>query len=129
MKKVMKKKRNSADKMRKKNIWDMLKQFVGINEKEKEENNLRRKGTLDNKRGVGTCGRQSGPDDGTCMANIGTVMLYVGNQVTNFMKQKKRSETFVKLMEKKGGKNDDFVNITGYLQSSCSKSRRYVVLM
>ena len=129
MKKVMKKKRNSADKMKKKNIWDMLKQFVGINEKEKEENNLRRKGTLDNKRGVGTCGRQSGPDDGTCMANIGTVMLYVGNQVTNFMKQKKRSETFVKLIEKKGRKNDDFVNITGYLQSSCSKSRRYVVLM
>ena len=129
MKKVMKKKRNSADKMRKKNIWDMLKQFVGINNKEKEENNLRRKGTLDNKRGVGTCGRQSGPDDGTCMVNIGTVMLYVGNQVTNFMKQKKRSETFVKLIEKKGRKNDDFVNITGYLQSSCSKSRRYVVLM
>ena len=109
------------------NIWDMLKQFVGINEKEKEEN--KRKGTLDNKRGVGTCDRQSGPDDDTCMVNIGTVMLYVGNQVTNFMKQKKRSETFVKLIEKKGRKNDDFVNITGYLQSSCSKSRRYVVLM
>ena len=107
----------------------MLMQFVGIDNKEKEQkNNLKRKETF-NKRGVGTCGRQSGPDDGTCMANIGTVMLYVGNQVTNFMKQKKRSETFVKLMEKKGGKNDDFVNITGYLQSSCSKSRRYVVLM
>ena len=129
MKKVMQKKRNSADKMRKKNIWDMLKQFVGINQKEKEENNLRRKGTLDNKRGVGTCVRQSGPDDDTCMANIGTVMLYVGNQVTNFMKQKKRSETFVKLMEKKGGKNNNFVNITGYVQSACSKSRMYVVLM
>ena len=129
MKKAMNKKRNSADKMRKKNIWDKLKQIVGNNNKEKEENNIRRKGTLDNKRGVGTCGRQSGPDDGTCMANIGTVMLYVGNQVTNFIKQKKRSETFVKLMEKKGGKNYNFVNITGYLQSSCSKSRRYVVLM
>ena len=123
MKKVMKKKRNSADKMRNKNIWDMLKQFVG--KKEKEENNLRRKGTLDNKRGVGTCGRQSGPDDGTCMANIGTTMLYVGNQVTNFMKQKKRTESFVKLIERKGRKNFSFVNTTGYLQSACSKSPRY----
>ena len=122
IKKVMKKKRNSADKMRNKNIWDMLKQFVG--KKEKEENNLRRKGTLDNKRGVGTCGRQSGPDDGTCMANIGTTMLYVGNQVTNFMKQKKRTETFVKLMEKKGGKSNNFVNTTGYLESACSKNPR-----
>ena len=101
MKKVVKKERNSADKMRKKNIWDMLMQFVGINDKEKEQNNLKRKGTLDNKRGVGHCGRQSGPDDSTCMANIGNVMLYVGNQVTNFMKQKKRTESFVKLMERR----------------------------
>ena len=121
----MKKKRNSADKMKKKNIWDMLMQFVGINNKEKEQNNLKRKGTFDNKNGVGTCGRQSGPDDGTCMANIGTTMLYVGNQVTNFMKQKKRMDSFVKLMDRKGGKNDNFVNTTGYLESACSKSPRY----
>ena len=125
MKKVMKKERNSADKMRKKNIWDMLMQFVGIDNKEKEQNNLKRKGTLNNKRGVGMCGRQSGPNDGTCMANIGTVMFYVGNQVTNFMKQKKRMDSFVKIMERKGGKNYNFVNTTGYLESACSKSPRY----
>ena len=125
MKKVMKKKINSADRMRKMNIWDMLKQFVGINEKEKEENNLRRKGTLDNKRGVGTCGRQSGPDDGTCMANIGTAMHYVGNQVKNFMKQNKRIESFVKLMERKAEKRNNFMKIKGYLESACSKNPRY----
>ena len=114
-KKIMKKRRNSAANMSKKNIFD--------------KNNLQKKEKNNNNRWVGKCARQSGPDDDPCMENIGIVMLYVGNQVTNFMKQKKRSETFVKLIEKKGRKNDDFVNITGYLQSSCSKSRRYVVLM
>ena len=111
------------------NIWDMLKQFVGINKeginKEKEQNSLKRKGTLNNKRGVGKCGRQSGPDDGTCMANIGTVMLYVGNQVTNFVKQKRRTETFVKLMERKAEKRNNFMKIKGYLESACSKNPRY----
>ena len=90
-----------------------------------DQNKLQKKEKINNNRWVGKCARQSGPDDGTCMDNIGTVMLYVGNQVTNFMKQKKRTESFVKLMERKGGKNYDFVNTTGYLQSACSKSLRY----
>ena len=29
------------------------------------------------------CARQSGPDDSTCMANIGTAMDYEGNQVVS----------------------------------------------
>ena len=112
MKKMVKEKRNPADNTSK-NILDRIMQFFGINKKNK------------NNQGVGKCARQSGPDDGTCMANIGTVMLYVGNQVTNFMKQKKRTESFVKLIERKGRKNFSFVNTTGYLQSACSKSPRY----
>ena len=32
------------------------------------------------------CSRQSGPDDSTCMANIGTAMDYEGNQVRNMSK-------------------------------------------
>ena len=107
----MKKRTNSAANMSKKNIFDKNK----LQKKEKNNNN----------RWVGKCARQSGPDDGTCMANIGTAMLYVGNQVTNFMKQKKRMDSFVKLMDRKGGKNDNFVNTTGYLESACSKSPRY----
>ena len=111
-KKIMKKRRNSAaNNMSKKNILD--------------QNKLRKKEKINNNRWVGKCPRQSGQDDGTCMENIGTVMLYVGNQVTNFMKQKKRTESFVKLMKRKGGKNYNFVNTTGYLQSACSKSPRY----
>ena len=113
MKKMVKKKRNSDGNTSKKNILDRIMQFFGINKKNK------------NNQGIGKCARQSGPDDGTCMANIGTVMLYVGNQVTNFMKQKKRMDSFVKLMDRKGGKNDNFVNTTGYLESACSKSPRY----
>ena len=114
-KKIMKKRRNSAANMSKKNILDQNK----LQKKEK------RKEKVNNNRWVGKCARQSGPDDDPCMENIGTVMLYVGNQVTNFMKQKKRTESFVKLMERKGGKNDNFMNTTGYLQSACSKSPRY----
>ena len=68
------------------------------------------------------CGRQSGPDDGTCMANIGTAMLYEGVQIANFKKQKKRIETFDKLITKKGAKKDNFGNITSYMTSSCSNS-------
>ena len=111
MKKIVMKKRNSAANMSKKNILD--------------QNKLQKKEKINNNRWVGKCARQSGPDDGTCMANIGTAMLYVGNQVTNFMKQKKRTESFVKLIERKGRKNFSFVNTTGYLQSACSKSPRY----
>merc|ERR1712226_536163 len=44
------------------------------------------------------CGRQTGPDDATCLANIGTVMDYEGNQVGNFERQKKRIESFNTLM-------------------------------
>ena len=112
--------------MSNKNIVDMIMQLVGIN-KEKDQNTLKTKEKNSNRRGVGKCGRQSGPDDGTCMDNIGTVMLYVGNQVTNFMKQKKRTESFVKLMERKGGKNNSFLKTAGYLESACSKSPRYGV--
>ena len=68
------------------------------------------------------CGRQSGPDDSTCMANIGTAMLYEGVQIANFKKQKKRIETFDKLITKKGAKKDNFGNITSYMTSSCSNS-------
>ena len=111
MKKIVMKKRNSAANMSKKNILD--------------QNKLQKEEKINNNRGVGKCARQSGPDDDHCMDNIGNVMLYVGNQVTNFMKQKKRTESFVKLMERKGGKNYNFVNTTGYLESACSKSPRY----
>jgi len=48
------------------------------------------------------CARQTGPDDATCLANIGTVMDYEGNQVGNFERQKKRIESFSTLMEKGG---------------------------
>ena len=113
-KKIMKKRRNSAANMSKKNILDQNK----LQKKEK------RKEKVNNNRWVGKCARQSGPDDDPCMENIGTVMLYVGNQVTNFMKQKKRTETFVKLMERKGGKNNSFLKTTGYMESACSKSPR-----
>ena len=123
-KKVLKKKRNLADKMSKNYFLDRIMKILGFN-KNKDQNNHKRNKTMNNKRGVGKCARQNGPDDDLCMANIGTVMLYVGNQVTNFMKQKKRTESFVKLMERKGGKNYNFVNTTGYLQSACSKSPRY----
>merc|ERR1711874_611892 len=74
------------------------------------------------------CGRQTGPDDATCLANIGTVMDYEGNQVANFERQKKRIENFNTLMGKKGGKKDDFANSTSYLETSlgtdknCSKA-------
>merc|ERR1712226_827844 len=44
------------------------------------------------------CGRQTGPDDATCLANIGTVLDYEGNQVGNFERQKKRIESFNTLM-------------------------------
>ena len=107
----MKKRTNSAANMSKKNILD--------------QNKLQKKEKINNNQEVGECGRQSGPDDDPCMDNIGNVLLYVGNQVTNFMKQKKRTESFVKLMERKGGKNYNFVNTTGYLESACSKSPRY----
>ena len=113
-KKIMKKRRNSAANMSKKNILDQNK--LQKKEKIKEK--------INNNRWVGKCARQSGPDDDPCMENIGTVMLYVGNQVTNFMKQKKRTETFVKLMEKKGGKGNNFANTTSYLESACSKNPR-----
>lgn len=89
------------------------------------------------------CARQSGPDDSTCMVNIGTAMDYEGNQVycqcsvqillcvikqnfqiANFLKQKKRIESFSKLMGKKGGKKDDFVNSTSYITSACNSGSR-----
>merc|ERR1719278_627302 len=79
------------------------------------------------------CGRQSGPDDATCLANIGTVMDYEGNQVGNFERQKKRIESFNTLMGKKGGKKDDFTNSSSYLETSlgsdinCSKAGISVV--
>ena len=110
-KKIMKKRRNSAANMSKKNILD--------------QNKLQKKEKINNNRWVGKCARQSGPDDGTCMANIGTAMLYVGNQVTNFMKQKRRTESFVKLMERKAEKGNNFIKIKGYLESACSKNPRY----
>ena len=56
------------------------------------------------------------------MANIGTAMLYEGVQIANFKKQKKRIETFDKLITKKGAKKDNFGNITSYMTSSCSNS-------
>ena len=125
-KKVLKKKTNSAKKISKNYILDRIMKIVGFNKQDrKDQNNRKQKKNLNNKRGVGKCARQNGPDDDLCMANIGTVMLYVGNQVTNFMKQKKRTETFVKLIEKKGGKSNNFANTTGYLESACSKSPRY----
>merc|ERR1711936_954987 len=74
------------------------------------------------------CARQSGPDDSTCMANIGTAMDYVGNQVGNFERQKKRIESFNTLMGKKGAKKDAFVNTTSFLETAlgtdknCSKA-------
>jgi len=66
------------------------------------------------------CARQSGPDDSTCMANIGTAMDYEGNQVANFLKQKKRIESFSKLMGKKGDKKGNFANSTSLITSACS---------
>ena len=107
----MKKRTNSAANMSKKNILD--------------QNKLQKKEKINNNRRIGKCARQSGPNDGTCMANIGTVMFYVGNQVTNFMKQKKRTEVFVKLMERKAEKRNNFTKIKGYLESACSKIPRY----
>merc|ERR1711874_243428 len=74
------------------------------------------------------CARQTGPDDATCLANIGTVMDYEGNQVGNFERQKKRIESFSTLMGKKGGKKDNFANSTTYLDTAlgtdknCSKA-------
>ena len=89
------------------------------------------------------CARQSGPDDSICMVNIGTAMDYEGNQVysqcsvqillcvnkiyfkiANFLKQKKRIESFGKLMGKKGDKKDNFVNSTSYITSACNSSSR-----
>ena len=55
-------------------------------------------------------------------------MDYEGNQVGNFERQKKRIESFSTLMEKKGGKKDNFANSTTYLDTAlgtdknCSKA-------
>merc|ERR1712183_604885 len=68
-------------------------------------------------------GRQTGPDDATCLANIGTVMDYEGNQVANFERQKKRIESFNTLMGKKGGKKDDFANSTSHLETSLGSDK------
>ena len=70
------------------------------------------------------CSRQSGPDNASCMENIGSVMLYLGNQVNNFRRQKRSVETFSKIISKKGAKKDSFANATKYLSSSCSNTRR-----
>ena len=54
----------------------------------------------------------------TCMANIGLVMDFEGNQIGNFDRQKKRIESFKTLMENKGKKNENFKNSTSYLETS-----------
>ena len=72
-----------------------------------------------------SCARQSGPDDSTCMANIGTAMDYQGTQIRNFGRQKAKIEKFEKLMKNKGGKKDDFSNSTTYMTSACSSSSRF----
>ena len=58
-------------------------------EKKKRSRNHRRRSRKNKKNGRGNaskkssnkCARQNGPDDSTCMANIGTAMDYEGNQV------------------------------------------------
>ena len=51
-------------------------------------------------------------------------MDYQGNQIANFGKQKKRIESFEKLMGKKGGKKDNFANSTTFIESACESSLR-----
>ena len=52
------------------------------------------------------------------MANIEVAVDYEGNQIKNFKNQKTRVEGFVKLVDNKGGKKDNFHNTTSYLKDS-----------
>merc|ERR1711953_1614736 len=69
------------------------------------------------------CSRQTGPDDSTCMLNIGTVMDYEGNQLGNFERQKKRIEGFNTLIGKKVAKKASFTNSTSYLSKAMGTNR------
>ena len=142
-----KRKRNKAKKTKKTNS----KAAKNKSKKEKKRSRKQRKkskknnknGRRNGRKKSTKCARQSGPDDSTCMVNIGTAMDYEGNQVycqcsvqillcvnkqnfqiANFLKQKKRIESFSKLMGKKGGKKDDFVNSTSYITSACNSGSR-----
>ena len=65
----------------------------------------------------------------SCLANIGLVMDFEGNQIGNFERQKKRIESFTSLMANKGKKNENFQNSSSHLATSlgtdlsCSKSQ------
>lgn len=73
-------------------------------------------------KGAGKCARQTGTDDGTCLANIATAMDYEGIQIKNFEKQKNSVKRFTKFMTNKGGKKDDFGDSTSYLNSALGGS-------
>ena len=56
-------------------------------------------------------------------------MDFEGNQIGNFLRQKKRIESFSTLMTNKGKKKENFQNSTSHLETSlgtdksCSKSQ------
>ena len=88
------------------------------NEKKKKKKRGSRK---ESRNGGGRkCGRQSGADDSTCLANIGTVYDYIATQITNFEKQKKNVDRFKDIMTRKGGKKDNFANSTSFISSACT---------
>ena len=70
--------------------------------------------------------RQTGPDDTTCLANIGLAMDYLGKPIKFFKNQRKRIEKFEDLIKKKSGKKNDFEKTTVYMyralgsDNSCS---------
>ena len=90
--------------------------------KSKNENKKKKRGSRKKTRNGGgrKCGRQSGADDSTCLANIGTVYDYIATQITNFEKQKKNVDRFKDIMTRKGGKKDNFANSTSFISSACT---------
>merc|ERR1711953_406981 len=97
------------------------------NRKVKNKRRNKSKKTLKRKQGRRNksvrCSRQTGPDDSTCMLNIGTVMDYEGNQLGNFERQKKRIEGFNTLVGKKVAKKASFTNSTSYLSKAMGTNR------
>merc|ERR1711976_982371 len=86
-KRQRKKKRNMKRKGKRK-------QGKNVQQKQRKKKGNRAKSSKGSQARSSKCARQSGPDDGTCMSNIGLVMDYQGNQIANFGKQKKRIESF-----------------------------------
>ena len=73
-------KRNKAKKLKKNKSKTTENKFKKDKKRSRKQ---KRKSRKNNKNGRRRCARQSGPDDSTCMVNIGTAMDYEGNQVNS----------------------------------------------